>query len=112
MIQRSAVLLFLMLLPFAAKAVATCQPISDEKGKQLAEFVQQKYRLAFKVAIRPSDITPIGDTCYRKIKFTPTSGADKRFSLSVYLSPDLRFLTRDLMDSTTNPLEVDRIANE
>ncbi len=112
MMPRATFMLFAVLLPLTSRAAATCQPVSDEKAKQLVEFVQQKYRLAFEVTIVPSNITPVGDTCYRKIKFTSTSGAEQRFAISLYLSPDLRFLSRELMDSTTDPMKIDREANK
>ena len=102
--------LWVLLATLSARA--SCQALPDQRVHELSAFVQQRYRLSFNVTVLPSDVSLDAGTCYRKLRFTPTETVARPYALSLYLSPDLRFLSRDLMDSTTDSLEADRAANE
>jgi protein-disulfide isomerase len=45
--------------------------------------------------------------CHRKLRFTYRAG-HKPFELELYLSPDLRFLSRDLADTNLDPIDEER----
>lgn len=81
-----------------------CNVLTPEKISALSHYVELKYNLPFNATAAQSDISFVKDTCFRKLRFTSASGRPQDFSLSLYLSPDQRFLTKDLLDSTQNPL--------
>ncbi len=58
-----------------------------------------------------TDASDVEGTCYRQLRFR-SSNPRYRFDVALYLSPDERFLTTDLNDSTIDPsaAEKERIA--
>jgi len=46
----------------------------------------------------------VSSTCYRKLRFT-SQDSTRPFRLELYVSPDFRFLTRELLDSRIDPIE-------
>jgi len=82
----------------------SCDVLTPERISALSHYVQLKYNLPFNVTAAQSDILPVKDTCFRKIRFTSAAQGRQQFALPLYLSPDQRFLTKDLLDSTQNPI--------
>jgi hypothetical protein len=48
------------------------------------------------------ELSLVEGTCYRKLQFT-AEGPTPPLRVELYASPDLRFLTRELLDSTVEP---------
>jgi protein-disulfide isomerase len=93
-----------LLLPelFAATANAQCPLIRDADRTRLIDYVQKKYATPAGMRLEITGISPVAATCYRKFEFGATE-SNSRFHLELYASPDLRFLTRELLDSTVDP---------
>lgn len=90
-----------------ASAQTQCPPIQDAGKGKLLEFVAKKYKVPSKLTIEISDISLVDSTCYRKLVFSAKESS-AGFHLELYASPDLRFLTRELLDSTVDPLLEER----
>jgi protein-disulfide isomerase len=82
---------------------AQCQELRDSDQARLVSYVQKEYKPFATVLPRIADISFVGSTCYRKLAF---ESSDQRRRIDLYLSPDLRFLSRDLSDSTVDPAKV------
>jgi protein-disulfide isomerase len=78
-----------------------CGVISQETSRQLALYVHDKFGFApnTPVVIKTAEIVP--ETCYRRVQFG-SDNASQPFNLRFYLSPDQRFLTRDLLDTAVD----------
>ena|ERR1700685_4325496 len=81
-----------------------CAPLSEATKQGLSRYVEQKYRLTFEITAEASDGSLVADTCYRKIRFSSAPGEQRRFAMSLYLSPDQRFLSKELMDASVDPI--------
>jgi protein-disulfide isomerase len=82
----------LLLSPSIVKA---CQPLAPELGEKLSAYMKEALRLSSDLHLLSA--SPVGDTCYQKLTFT-TSGS-KRSQIIAFLSPDQRFLLRELIDT-------------
>ncbi len=93
-LSASAVAAAGLLLWRTAHAKAQCSVLTQPDRARLSEYVQKKYRLpanGFSIA----SASFVGDTCFQKLEFKSTARPNP---LSLYLSPDHRFLSRDLVD--------------
>jgi protein-disulfide isomerase len=89
----------------ARPARAQCADLRESEKARLTEYVQKKYKAPAAAKLGLSAASLVGDTCYRKLEF---KSEDQRRQLTLYLSPDFRFLTRELLDSAVDPLEEER----
>jgi protein-disulfide isomerase len=85
-----------------ALAAIPCGELSDSDKARLATYVAQKYSIPDTVKLSIKEAALISDDCHRKVTFAG-QGPLGEVSLLLYLSPDLRFLSKDLMDSMLNP---------
>lgn len=93
--------LVLAVAPCRAIAQDKCLPVTDDVKKRLSQYVQKKAKLPPTLALNVVEVSPIADTCYRKLRFEGVGPKPIEFEL--FLSPDRRFLTRDLSDSQLDP---------
>jgi hypothetical protein len=82
-----------------------CPALNSSQRAKLARYVQQKYRLPALPEVAESRLSDSG--CYQKLTFTYRDGR-RPFELELYLSPDFRFLSRDLADTNLDPIEEER----
>lgn len=87
-----------------ASGEQACTPLSEATKQSLSRYVKEKYRLAFEITAEAGDGSPVAGTCYRKIRFNAAPGEQRRFAMSLYLSPDQRFLSKELMDVNIDPI--------
>jgi len=66
-------------------------------------YVHKRYATFAANTPELSEVSLVAGTCYRKLVF---ESDDQRHRLELYLAPDLRFLSRDLADSSTDPTKV------
>src|ERR1700722_10526433 len=97
----------LVCLLFGASAHAECPPINDTDRDKLADYVCKKYKLPANSQIEVSEISRISGTCYRKLQFK-SQDTPRPFRIELVASPDLRFLTRELLDSRLDPVEEEK----
>lgn len=81
-----------------------CVPISDADRAKLAGYIQKKYNLPESTGIEVHEAAFVEGSCYRKLEFTSV-GATRPFRTVLFASPDLRFLTHELLDSHVDPVE-------
>jgi hypothetical protein len=86
-----------------------CPAFSDLVKEDLTSYVQKRYHISPNANLHISESSAVGDTCYQKVRFEARGTAV--FSLILYVSPDRRFLTTNLFDAHSDPVEEDRRAN-
>lgn len=87
--------------------VDVCRDVSPAEGERLAHYVAQKYHVAAHAALRLESQQQVGETCNRKLVFKG-DGALGPYEVTFYASPDLRFLSTDMLDSTVDPEREER----
>jgi protein-disulfide isomerase len=98
MLIKIALWLFPFMMANNLFAQKDCAPIPSDVADRLATFVHDKFQFAPETVIKVASSEVITPTCYRKVRFlTEGSGPSEAV---FYLSPDQRFLSRDLLDST------------
>jgi protein-disulfide isomerase len=80
-----------------------CPELRDADRTRLVNYVRKQYKTFTAASPKITDVSPVGTTCYRKLAF---ESDDRRRRVDLYLSPDLRFLSRDLSDSNIDPAKV------
>jgi protein-disulfide isomerase len=97
---------FLMLFALcgggAASAQEGCLPVTEQTKAALARYVHKKLKLPATVTLNVAEVLNVEGTCYRKLRFAAAGGAQEA-ELELFLSPDRRFLIRDLADSQLDP---------
>jgi len=91
-------------LPVIAADLPACPAVDDAARAKLIVYVQKKYKLPETLQIGVKELSFVDDSCYRKLEFTSASQT-RPFHLELVASPDLRFLTRELLDSRIDPVE-------
>jgi len=98
----------LLLVPcLLAAGVDTCREVSPAEGDRLARYVAQKYHVPAHAALRLESKEQVGETCYRRLVFKG-DGALGPYQVALYASPDLRFLSTDMLDSAVDPEREER----
>jgi len=91
----------------AALAQTQCPPLQEAGRAKLAGYVQVRYKVPASTKIEIGDVSFVSNTCYRKLLFQGAGGSSP-FRLELFASPDLRFLSRELLDSTVDPVAEER----
>jgi hypothetical protein len=81
---------------------ARCAPLNEGAKAKLVDYVRKKYRVPPDARLELADASLVGSTCYRKLEFKSEDPA-RQVRIALYATPDLRFLTRELLDSRTDP---------
>src|SRR5271170_5637300 len=84
--------------------------LSDARKIDLVRYVRNKYKIPSSVNLKLSKDETIPGTCYRDLTFEGTSPA-KTWQLTLYLSPDQRFLATQVFDTSVDPVEEERQKN-
>jgi Thioredoxin len=79
-----------------------CAPLNDGAKARLVSYVQKKYGVSADAGLKLSDASPVGSTCYRKLEFR-SQGSARAFHVSLFATPDLKYLTKELLDTGANP---------
>jgi protein-disulfide isomerase len=77
-----------------------CTDLSDVKKEQIATYVHDMFHYPPQIEIDVSSAEFVGETCFSKIHFRRR---DTGRDIILFLSPDHRFLVRDLLDTTQPP---------
>jgi protein-disulfide isomerase len=75
-----------------------CAPFSAEVKGRIAAYAVQQYQLAPDVRVEGGETT--SNSCFRRIM---VQGFAPKRSIELFLSPDQRFLTESLLDTSVNP---------
>jgi len=92
-----------LLLLFAGGARAeSCTVMSPADKTRLAQYIVRKYHVPEEANLRVETEEIVGGQCYRKLGFRG-DGALGAYRLTLYVTPDLRFLSTDFFDSLVDP---------
>jgi len=97
MIAAGAAVSVLSILGYAVLTRGQCAPLKAADKSKLIDYVRKKYRVGANVALDVTEDSFVNSTCYRKLQFK-SKDAPKPIQMVLYATPDLRFLSRDLMD--------------
>jgi protein-disulfide isomerase len=75
-----------------------CHDVSPHRLASVSAYVASRYELPADLTVEDEGLA--GESCFRRLLFTSSS---PKKSLTLYLSPDGRHLTSDLMDTTRDP---------
>jgi predicted DsbA family dithiol-disulfide isomerase len=87
----------------AAFAESNCAALGDSDKAKLVDYVQKKYKAPKTATLVLEEISFVNSTCYRQLRFK-SNEPRIAFRLDLVLSPDLRFLAREMFDSTVDPI--------
>jgi protein-disulfide isomerase len=92
---------------FGAAPAIACKPFGPSDHARLLEYVTKKYKLPPAASLTLSQESFVGTTCFRKLDF---KSIDQKlnFHAELFLSPDLRYLARELLDSNVDPIVEER----
>ena len=101
-----------ILIVFAALAVLnlhgaeSCTPMTSRQRSNLETYIRKAHKLPEAAKLTIAESTAAPGSCFRRIEVK--SDQPKRISLTLYASPDLRFLTPQLLDTRVDPAEEER----
>lgn len=96
-------LIFLGAFASLAPAQSACEPITPEKTASLINYIRHKYDIAEDTSLSVVTAELISNTCFRLVTLRGTNSF-KTWELKLYLSPDQRYLSSDLLDTTVDPV--------
>ena len=88
-------------------AGTSCPVLRNSERFRLLEYVKKKYKLPQTASLTVSHESFVGATCFRKLEFKSTD-PKRSFLVELFLSPDFRFLSRELLDSSVDPILEER----
>ena len=97
-------------LPLFSQAPACDQPLTKDQKQTFSEYVRKKYRLPDTITLSLKKESPASG-CFRELVFEGKS-AFRTWELTLYASPDARFLSSDLFDITVDPAQEQRTKDE
>lgn len=97
----------------AAVARAQCQALRDGQRLKLIEYVEKKFKVPAGSRLEIAESSSVGESCYRKLLFeSAEAGKGVPYRLEIFASPDLRFLSKELFDTTVDPVVEERQRTE
>jgi len=87
------------------QAGTACPALGNSEKAKLLGYIEKKYKLTMHLDLAKASF--VGSTCYRRLQFVRLDTRET-IPLELYVSPDLRFVSRDLSDSTVDPVEEER----
>jgi protein-disulfide isomerase len=91
----------------SALVAQNCPGLSDAKRSALVDYVRKEYKVDENVELAVVREEAENASCYRKLTFQGASPL-KTWELTMHLSPDQRFLSAELFDTTIDPAEAER----
>ena len=103
---------FVLLCPGSVlRAKTDCDPITSETAERLTKYVHDKFRFPPTFEFELGETEVVGKTCFRKLHFRAKEQSQS-LDVVMFLSPDSKFLSRELFDTTTDPADQDRQVHE
>jgi len=96
-VMRVSVLLALAVSAWGQEQVSRCPVLQDTVKSALASRVRTRYQAEPSAVVQLIDDSLVTGGCYHRLIFEVQSG-QRSFTLPLYLSPDQRYLTRDLTE--------------
>lgn len=96
--------LTLVLGLYAQARADNCLSLSKDKQSALVDYVRKQYKIDESANLKLDKVDPVEGSCYRALTFEGKS-VMKTWQLTLYLSPDQRFLTGELFDVSLDPVK-------
>jgi protein-disulfide isomerase len=90
----------------STSTTGACSPVTDNMKKELARYVHQKLKMPTAMSLQVAEVSPVENSCYSKLRFA-SADSPQPAEFELYLSPDHRFLTRDLVDTSVDPAQAE-----
>jgi protein-disulfide isomerase len=84
-----------------------CKSLGESERARLVEYVKKKYKFPIAASLTLARESLVDATCFRKLEFK-SEDPKRNFHAELFLSPDLRFLTHELLDSNVDPILEER----
>lgn len=99
----------LLIAPAIGSAAAkTCPALTEARKAELVRFVENKHGGASAAGrLRVASAELVGSSCFREVRLVSAEEPARR-EYRFFLSPDQRFLARELLDLSVDPLEQER----
>jgi thiol-disulfide isomerase/thioredoxin len=97
-------LLILALGAILQARAENCPALPAAKQSALVDYVRRQYKIDESTDFRLAKEVPVVGGCYRALTFEG-KGSMKTWQLTLYLSPDQRFLSGELFDTTLDPIK-------
>ena len=104
---RPLVPLLIGLSPLGLFGSPRCVTIGPGDEMRLTTYAQKKYKIPLAVSIELASSSRVGTSCFQKLEFR-AKDPKSSFHLTLFASPDLRYLSRDLLDTFLDPIEEER----
>lgn len=85
----------------------SCPALSANDRSRLVGYVKRRYKIPQRTPLSLADASIANSSCYRKLRFESSDPA-KSWGILLFLSPDRRFLSHELLDSSMDPVEEER----
>jgi len=89
--------------PLLAQTAPCAKTLSDDQQRAVTDYVRRKFKLPDTITLSVKQDSPVRDTCFRELTFEGKSPL-KAWELTLYASPDGRFLTDNLFDTAVDPV--------
>ncbi len=93
-----------------AQPLVCSQPFTEKQKRAFVDYVRKRYKLPETIGLTLKKESYVRDTCFRELIFEGES-ALKSWELTLYASPDARFLSSDLFDTSIDPV-IEQRAND
>ncbi len=113
--RRGFVVVILMVSVFfdtsCSRGEIDCPPFPSSAHAELLRSVKKKYKLPDSMPLSVTSVSLVPGSCHGKVRLK--SGDPSRpFHVDLHLSPDLRFLTAELLDTSLEPEHEERKRKE
>ncbi len=88
-----------------------CPVVPSSTQLRLTRYVEKKYKLPPDVRVQIKEVSVVDSSCFRKLVFA-SDHSERPFRAELFLSPDSRYLSRDLLDTRVDPDEEARKKRE
>jgi protein-disulfide isomerase len=85
------------------QSAGTCAALDKTASAKLIAYVQKRYNVPPSMPIEVRRTGYVGDSCYQRLDFHASNGQGP-LHVVLYASPDLRYLSHDLMDAGGGPV--------
>jgi len=82
-----------------------CKPLTDRAREAIATYLAKRLKLSDSRGLKIDKEEFVRNTCYRKFRL---EGGSLRQPITLFLSPDLRFVSAALLDTALDPVEEER----
>ena len=91
--------------------VNACASFSSDAERSTKQYVIERYNISKETSLTLLAADIVEGSCYRRLTYKGRTTVGE-WKLVLYLSPDLRFLSSDLLDTSLNPIEERRRREE